>query len=144
LDLGEPPARASKIYGQPAADRITEQVYGPHGGLTIAYTHRNAGVPIVRRVTVNSSELSWVRAHLTAFGVPRDSLLELIGQDESAAIALLGPPQKRESQDAQTHNLYWTFETAGYPAGDANATSNQTVALGFKAGLGCSSVSVTW
>ena len=144
LVLGDGSYRVARIYGQPAADRGTEQVYGPNGGLIIAYTRRNIGVSVVRRVTANISELSWLRSHLANFGAPPDRLVALIGQDESAAIALLGPPQKRESQDAQTYNLYWTFETAGYSAGDANTNSNQTVALGFKAGLGCSSVSVTW
>jgi hypothetical protein len=143
LVLGDPPARAERAYGKPTADRGTEQLYGPGGRLVISYTRQNSFIS-VRRIAVESSELSWVRSHLAAFGVPHDPLLELLGQSESAAVALLGPPQKRESHDAQTYNLYWTFEMAGFSPGDPNATSNQTVALAFKAGLGCISISVTW
>jgi hypothetical protein len=80
----------------------------------------------------------------TATNCAGDPLLNLIGQSESAIVALIGQPMKREPQNGNDYRLYWSFAMAGYPGGDANATSDQTLALGFKAGAGCSSVTVTW
>ncbi|MGH9454481.1 MAG: hypothetical protein ACRD2O_10995 [Terriglobia bacterium] len=119
------------------------------GRLLIAYAQQD-GVLRVHRVTLDGSELDWVRSRLktpcpTGETCPDDdALMRLIGQSESAIVALLGPPGKRGPLDGDAYSLYWSFPMAGYPAGDANVASNQTLALGFKAGSGCSSVTVTW
>jgi hypothetical protein len=135
------------IYGTPSADHGMEQAFGPGGRLSVSYTEEVTPYVRLRRVhrlTLDSSEVDWVKACLAKYGAPRDPLLDLFGKDEAAATALLGPPKKREPQNGQTYRLYWSFTMAGYPAGEVTATSSQTLVLEFKPGSGCSSISLTW
>jgi hypothetical protein len=148
LGFGDVPQRLTRVYGQPPVAGAEEQHLGVGGRVVVKYAKFDGGVLRVNHVEVDRSELDYVRAHIKqACGMAThctdDPLLDLMGQGQSAAVALLGPPKHREPQSGEAYTLYWSFALASYPAGEASATSNQTLALRFTGGS-CSSVAVTW
>jgi hypothetical protein len=64
------------------------------------------------------------------------------GQRRSNQIAVVGA-ESREARGGDAYPLYWSFAMAGFPASEASSSSEQTLALGFKASV-CSSVAVRW
>jgi hypothetical protein len=75
-----------------------------------------------------------------------DPLLNLLGKNEAAAVALLGPPKLRESLwDIDNTDVIWVFPLDGKPVPPyPNPGSIQTLTLHYKTGAGCESVDLVW
>ncbi len=134
LKPGDTEARVVLLYGPAVIYSGMDKMYG-RGDLEVRYADN-----VVKRVQVYSKDLDGARSR-----AGNDALLDLFGQTESDAIAVLGPPTRRESYETGTYNLYWAFAMAGSPAGEyADLATGQTLAIGFRPAAGCSWVSVKW
>ena len=139
LKPGDTLQRVVSLYGQAVTDNGIEKWYGGCGlggaRLMVRYADN-----VVKRVEVYSSERDRVGAR-----AGNDALLDLIGQGESAVIALLGSPKRKESQDGGSYVLFWAFPMSGRPVGQyADLSTDQTLALEFRPGSGCFWVRVMW
>jgi hypothetical protein len=133
LQRGDTREYISSIFGSPASGSDGD-VYSRGDGVSIKANSGANGPLEVVTATGKSSR-----------GVA-DPLLDLLGKNESAAIALLGPPKARESLwDIDNTDLIWTFPMDGKPSPQyANPGSIQTLTLHYRTGVGCESINVVW
>jgi hypothetical protein len=121
---GDTPQQVASIYDQPTEDHRTYQWWGNSSGSFMVTYVDNA----VSTVALSNNQVGLLRAHGTS-----DALVDLIGQKEPAAVALLGPPTDAEEEEADTYDLYWTFHINGRPAPEhAHGANGQTLTLRFK------------
>jgi len=139
LQRGDTPEYVSSIFGQPTS--APEQDSSGFGG----YPHkRDDGSSI--RVNYYDNVVTRVKAYSKGSRSVSEPLLDLLGKDESAAVALLGPPQTRESLlNIDNTDLVWSFPMPGRPAESRpEPEATQTLTLHFKTGVGCQSVALVW
>lgn len=138
LFLGDTREYVSYFLGPPASD--PEQDSSGFGG----YPYRpNDGLSI--RVNYDNNLVTSVKVYSKGSRVA-DPLLNLLGKSESAAVALLGAPQTRESLwDINNTDLVWSFPVLGRPAESRREPQSiRTLTLHFRTGVGCESISLIW
>jgi hypothetical protein len=141
LRPGDTRERVDGLFGPSTAERPWALLYGPTLDLAVEYAGN-----LVKGVTVYSGGTDWVRSRAGA-----DALLQLIGVSESAAIALLGPPQNRHRSDDDDF-LEWYFRMPGRPdpvVTPADQLTNESrsglkLELKFKKGATCTLVGLDW
>jgi hypothetical protein len=127
----------SSVFGPPASG--LEQDSSGFGG----YSHtRRDGLSV--RVNYDNNLVSSVKVYGKGAGVAADPLLDLLGKNEAAAIALLGPPKSKEQLfDINNVDFVWSFSVDGTPPDPRpEPQSLHTLTLHFRTGVGCESLSV--
>jgi hypothetical protein len=139
LQRGDTSEYVSSIFGQPTS-RLEQDSSGFSG-----YPYkRDDGSSI--RVNYNNNVVTRVKAYGKGTRSVPDPLLDLLGKNESAAVALLGPPKMRESLwNIDNTDLVWSFPMPGRPAESRpEPEAIQTLTLHFRTGVGCESVALVW
>ena len=140
LQRGDIPEYVSSIFGPPTSG--PEQDSSAFGG----YPHRGSDGFSIRVNYDLNNVLSRMKVYSKGSRGAMDPLLDLLGKGESAAIALLGPPNTREyGSDIDNIDLYWTFSMNGRTGPQyVGVASPQTLTLHFRTGVGCESVALVW
>ena len=139
LQRGDTFGYVSSIFGQPTSG--PEQDSSGFAG----YLHkRDDGASI--RVNYYDNGVTRVKVYSKGTRSLPDPLLDLLGKNESAAVALLGPPKVRESLwNIDNTDLIWSLPMPGRPAESRpQPEGTQTLTLHFRTGVGCESLTLVW
>jgi hypothetical protein len=139
LQRGDTFEYVSSIFGQPRSG--PEQDSSGFAGYPYK---RDDGSSI--RVNYNDHVVTRVKVYSKGTRSVPDPLLDLLGKNESAAVALLGPPKTRESLLTIDYtDLVWSFPMPGRPAESRpDPEAIQPLTLHFRTGVGCESVALVW
>jgi len=143
MKAGDTEAEVASLYGPALAE------LGSPGGASVKfYVNKNMMVTynkdgIIKSVMLRSSG----QDHLVRSRAGDDALLDLFGRPKDYVVALLGPPKRVDSKDANEIALFWSFPMHGRP-GDNGATldetTDQTLTLGFGSSARCEFILVRW